>query len=144
MMGVTRFSRKLTRLRLKPNWKESGLIEVTLQGAPWSTFRPASLSCEYPAYLLGWPSSGQPAAYLDAMSWMEYFITNTDSVCSNYESRAMTTLLEEALKEVDESRRLELYRQIQELWAEEYPTLDLTQESRFAVSPGKSRRCRRG
>jgi peptide/nickel transport system substrate-binding protein len=122
---------------LENQLEETGLVEVTLQGAPWSAFRPASLACEYPAYLLGWPSSGQPTAYLDAMSWMEYFITNTDLVCSNYESPAMTMLLEEALKEVDEGRRLELYRQIQELWAEEYPTLDLTQESRFAVSLAK-------
>ena len=122
---------------LKEQLEETGLIEVTLQGAPWSTFRPASLSCEYPAYLLGWPSSGQPAAYLDAMSWMEYFITNTDNICSNYESLAMTALLEEALGEVEEGRRLELYQQIQELWAEEYPTLDLTQEPRFVVSLAK-------
>jgi peptide/nickel transport system substrate-binding protein len=122
---------------LKEQLEETGLIEVTLQGAPWDTFRPGSLACEYPAYLLGWPSRGQPAAYLDAMSWIEYFITNTDSVCSNFESRAMTTLLEEALEEVDEGRRLELYRQIQELWAEEYPTLDLTQEPRFVVSLAK-------
>jgi ABC-type transport system substrate-binding protein len=46
----------------------------------------------------------------------------------------MTELYEEAMEETDEGQRLEVYRQIQELWAREFPTLDLTQESRFAVS----------
>ena len=41
---------------------------------------------------------------------------------------------EEALAETDEIKRLDLYRQIQELWAREFPTLDLTQESRGAIS----------
>jgi len=119
---------------LKEQLEELDLIEVTLEGAPWQVFRPESLNCNYPAFLLGWPSSGQPASFLDAMSWIEYFITNTDSVCSNFESDAMTELYEEAMQETDESIRLDLYRQIQELWAREFPTLDLTQEPRVAVS----------
>ncbi|MCI0395029.1 MAG: ABC transporter substrate-binding protein [Chloroflexi bacterium] len=114
--------------------EETGLIEVTLQGAPWDVFRPQSLTCNYPAYLLGWPSSGQPPGSLDGLSWLEYFITSTDRVCSNYESEAMTELLERALAETNETARLELYRQIQSLWAQEFPTLDLTQEPRVAVS----------
>ena len=119
---------------LKEQLEETELIEVTLEGAHWELFRPESLNCNYPAFLLGWPSIGQPAAYLDAMSWMEYFITNTDSVCSNFESQAMEVLYEEAMAETDEIKRLDLYRQIQELWAREFPTLDLTQESRGAIS----------
>lgn len=119
---------------LERQLEETGLIEVTLESAPWQIFRPQSLACEYPSYLLGWPSSGQPAAFVDAMSWLDYFITNTDQICSNYESSAMEELREQALAETDPAARLEIYTQIQELWAREYPTLDLTQEPRFAVS----------
>ncbi len=122
---------------LKAQLEETDLIAVTLEGQPWGVFRPSSLACSYPAYLLGWPSSGQPASFLDAMSWMEYFITNTDQVCSNFESAAMEALYQEAMEEVDLGQRLELYAQIQELWARELPTLDLTQEPRPAISvPG--------
>lgn len=110
------------------------MIDVTVEGAPWAVFRPQSLNCEYPAYLLGWPSSGQPAAFLDALAWIEYFVTDTDQICSNYESLAMDALLEAARAETDLTARLEIYRQIQELWAQEYPTLDLTEEPRFLVS----------
>jgi peptide/nickel transport system substrate-binding protein len=122
---------------LEAQLEETELITVTLESAPWDVFRPSSLACSYPAYLLGWPSSGQPAAFLDAMSWMEYFITNTDRICSNFESDAMDALYQEAMEEVDEGQRLALYAQIQELWAKELPTLDLTQEPRAAISaPG--------
>ncbi len=124
---------------LKAQLEETELIAVTLEGASWNVFRPESLACNYPAYLLGWPSVGQPAAFLDAMSWMEYFITNTDQICSNFESSAMEALYEEAMAEVDEAQRLALYAQIQELWAREFPTLDLTQEPRAGISlPGIS------
>ncbi|MGD8807342.1 MAG: ABC transporter substrate-binding protein, partial [Chloroflexota bacterium] len=122
---------------IKAQLEETGLITVTLEGEPWNVFRLSSSDCNYPAYLLGWPSSGQPASFLDAMSWMEYFITNTDRICSNFESTAMEALYQEAMEEVDEGQRLELYAQIQTLWARELPTLDLTQEPRSAVSvPG--------
>ena len=119
---------------LKAQLEETGLIAVNLEGAPWQVFRPESLACNFPAYLLGWPSSGQPASFIDAMSWMEYFITNTDQVCSNYDSVAMSQLLEQALLETDLEARLAIYAQMQELWATELPTLDLTQQPRYAVS----------
>ncbi len=122
---------------IKLQLEETGSIAVTVQGAPWGVFRPQSIDCNYPVYLLGWPSIDQPADYVDAMSWIDYFITNTDRICSNYESQAMTALYEQALEETEESQRIELYGQIQELWAREYPSLDLTQESRRAISLAK-------
>jgi ABC-type transport system substrate-binding protein len=68
------------------------------------------------------------------MSWISYFVTNTERICSNYESAAMDALIEATLDETDNAQRLELYRQIQALWAVEYPTLDLVQEQRIAFS----------
>ena len=91
--------------------------------------------CSNPFYLIGWPSPGQPTNYLDVTSWTDFFVQNTDTgFCSNYESAAMTKLLEEANEELDAVARLEKYKQIQELWADELPTLDLTQEIRYAIS----------
>ncbi|MFN2187163.1 MAG: ABC transporter substrate-binding protein, partial [Candidatus Promineifilaceae bacterium] len=119
---------------LRAQIEETGLIEVTVSGAPYSVFRTQSATCNYPAYLLGWPSPGQPASYLDAMSWIEYFITNTDSLCSNFESEQMQSLYEAALVENDSDARQQIYREMQELWAQEFPTLDLTQEFYAAIS----------
>ncbi len=123
---------------IKTQLEETNVFIVTLEGAPWETFRAQISQCNYPAYLIGWPSPGQPVNYLDATSWTDFFIENTDSgFCSNYESAAMTALVEQANEELDTAARLELYAQIQQLWAEELPTLDLTQEQRYATTLSK-------
>ena len=121
--------------------EETGVFVVALDNAPWGTFRTESATCNYPAYLLGWPPSGSPPRLIEPIDWMEYFITNTDTVCSNYESAAMAALLLQ-LNEADPSperpeERYDVYAQMQVLWAEELPTVDLTQTPTYAVSvPG--------
>ena len=118
--------------------EETAVFAVTLDSASWGTFRTESATCNYPAYLLGWPPSGSPPRIVDPIDWMEYFITNTDAVCSNYESAAMDALLLQ-LNEANPNptrseERFDLYAQIQALWAAELPTIDLTQTPTFAVS----------
>ncbi len=120
---------------IKAQLEETGVFQVELAGAGWDEFRLQISQCGFPAYLLGWPSPGQPTTYLDATNWTDFFVTNTDRIfCSNYESEAMAELVTEARAEVEEGLRLELYGRIQQLWAEELPTLPLTQEPRRAVS----------
>lgn len=119
---------------LKRQLEETGVFQVTIQGAPYDIFRTQSLTCNYPAYLLGWPPSGWPPSYLDPMTWIEYFVTATNRICSNYESPAMDQLMEAVRAELDDEARMEIYAEIQQLWAEEFPTLNLTQEPRIAIS----------
>ncbi len=120
---------------IKTQLEETGVFEVTLESAPWEQFRTQISQCNYPAYLIGWPSPGQPTNYLDVTSWTDFFVENTDrGFCSNYESDEMTKLVKEAHEELDETARLELYGQIQQLWSEDLPTLDLTQEQRYATT----------
>lgn len=120
---------------IKTQLEETGVFQVELAGAGWDEFRLQISQCGFPAYLLGWPSPGQPTTYLDATSWTDFFVTNTDRIfCSNYESEEMIELVAEARGEIEEGLRLELYGRVQQLWAEELPTLPLTQEPRRAVS----------
>lgn len=120
---------------IKAQLEETGVFEVTVTGAPWNTFRGQIAECGYPAYILGWPSPGQPVTVLDATAWTDFFVENTSEVfCSNYESARMTELVQEAREEPDTAARLAIYGQIQDLWASELPTLDLTQEPRKAVT----------
>jgi peptide/nickel transport system substrate-binding protein len=120
---------------IKAQLEETRVFEVNVTGVPWNEFRIQIDQCGYSTYLLGWPSPGQPTTYLDASSWTDFFVTNTDRIfCSNYESPRMTTLIAESRAEVDPQARLELIERIQQLWAEELPTLDLTQAPRHAVS----------
>ena len=124
---------------IKQQLEETNIFKVTLTGAAYDGFRQLSATCQTPAYILGWPPSGQPPYYLDATHWINFFVYNTDTLCSNYESTAMTALLEAlpAVDPNDTSGRLAIYEQIQTLWAEEYPTLNLTQEVRTAVGLAK-------
>ena len=120
---------------IKAQLEETGAFQVEVAGAGWDEFRLQISQCAYPTYLLGWPSPGQPTSYLDATSWTDFFVTNTNRVfCSNYESEEMTELVAAARAELDEGTRLEAYGAIQQLWAEELPTLPLTQEPRRAIS----------
>ena len=114
----------------------TGLIEVELNGASWDVFSVQMTACNYPTFLLGWPPVGWPSRYPAAMGWIEHFVTDTDTLCSNYESTEMDNL-------IDQVRRLDpgnleaqqaLYVEIQERWAEEYPTLDLTQARPQAIA----------
>ena len=121
---------------IKQQLEETNVFRVTLQGAPYDDFRQQSATCQSPAFILGWPPSGQPPYYLDATHWLNFFVYNTETLCSNYTSPAMTTLLDSlaAVDPNDLNGRLAIYGEIQTLWAEEVPTLDLTQEVRTAVS----------
>ena len=119
---------------IKAQLEETGIFKVTLEGAPWETYRTQIDTCGYPAYLLGWPSPGQPVNYLDMTAWTDFFLENTtDTFCSNYESTRMTELVAQARAELDDAARLALYGQIQQLWATDLPTLDITQTPRHAI-----------
>jgi peptide/nickel transport system substrate-binding protein len=115
--------------------QETGLFAVEVSGAPWDQFRVQMAECGYPAYLLGWPTPGRPVNYLDASSWTDFFVQETDSIiCSNYQSDEMDALIQASREELDSEARAAILAQIQQLWAEDLPTLDLTQEPRRALS----------
>jgi peptide/nickel transport system substrate-binding protein len=118
-------------LRLKEQLEETGMITVDLQSAEWGTYSQQSSACEYSTYLLGWPPVDWPVRYPAAMGWLEFFVTDTDTLCSNYASLPMDALIAEArqAEPLDLQAQGEIYAEIQALWAEELPTLDLTQES---------------
>ncbi len=120
---------------IKAQLEETGVFKVTILGADFETFRGQIGACNYPAYLIGWPTPGRPTNYLDITSWTDFFVENTDSgFCSNYESAEMTKLVEAAREETDQNARQAIFADIQKLWAEDLPTLDLLQEQRFAIA----------
>ncbi|MEM7118225.1 MAG: ABC transporter substrate-binding protein [Chloroflexota bacterium] len=120
---------------IKAQLEETGVFQVTLEGVIWESFRAQIAQCDYAAYLIGWPTPGQTTNYMDATSWTDFFVENTSSgFCSNYESDEMTRLLGEANGATDPAARAAFYTQIQQLWANELPTLDLLQEPRRLVS----------
>jgi len=125
---------------IKGQLEATGLFQVEVSGAPWDQFRVQIAECGYPAFLLGWPTPGQPVNYLDSSSWTDFFVENTDSIfCSNYQSDEMDALVKASREELDSEARAVIIGELQELWAKELPTLDITQEPRHALSLDKVR-----
>lgn len=118
---------------IKEQLEETGIFEVTLNSEAWPIYSARMSSCEYPAFLLGWPGT-TAQRYIDPMIWLGHFIYNAEVVCSNYESEEMSALMASVLEETDLATRMGLYGQVQALWAAELPTLDLTQERNQAYS----------
>ena len=118
---------------IKAQLEETNVFQVTLQSAAWEIYQTQIFSCGYDFYLMGWPSPGTPPNYLHITSWTDFFLGD-GGFCLNYDSPAMAALNRSAQEELDEATREGLYRQIQTLWADELPTLDLTQAPRLAIT----------
>lgn len=124
---------------IKQQLEETGIFKVTLQGEAWDSYRVEMSGCNYPTFLLGWPPVGWPTRFPAVMGWIDFFISNTDTLCSNYQSPAMEALVQQlrGLDPLDTAGQLALYEQVQLLWANEWPALDLTQAGPAALSrPG--------
>jgi peptide/nickel transport system substrate-binding protein len=122
---------------IKAQLEETGIFQVTLVGAPWDVFSGQITLCAYPAFLLGWPPLNSPPRFVGGLDWITYFVTNTQNICSNYESTTMERLYGELFEpeaSLDPAQLQAVYTDIQELWAQEFPTLDLTQEPRVVIS----------
>ncbi|MFZ1396091.1 MAG: ABC transporter substrate-binding protein [Candidatus Promineifilaceae bacterium] len=118
---------------LQTQLQETAVFQVTLSSAPFDQFIGQVNQCNLPAYLLGWPSPGRPVDYPDPGAWTNIFVASS-TFCPNYDSPAMTAFLQAAAEAATQAERLATYGDIQQLWAQDLPTLDLLQEPRIAIS----------
>ncbi len=118
---------------LQSQLEETGVFQVTLTGAPFEQFIGQVSECNLSAYLMGWPSPGRPADYLGPGAWTDVILTSS-TFCPNYDSPAIDTFLQAADEADDLAGRLAVYGDIQQLWAQDFPTVDLLQEPRIAIS----------
>ncbi|MCA9945649.1 MAG: hypothetical protein KC449_19340, partial [Anaerolineales bacterium] len=118
---------------LQSQLEETGVFQVTITGAAFEQFIGQIAECNLPAYLMGWPSPGRPADYLGPGAWTDVIITSS-TFCPNYESPGIDAFLQAADEEIDPAARLSVFGDIQQLWAQDFPTVDLLQEPRIAIS----------
>jgi ABC-type transport system substrate-binding protein len=120
---------------IKRQLEETGVIEVNLLSAGWDQFQSniGGENCNYPTFLVGWPTPGLPPRYLEPMSWMYYFMPGS-FLCINYDSIAMDAAYEAVVTASDSAERQQAYAAMQQQWVVDYPTLNLTQAARSALS----------
>ncbi|MGB1251081.1 MAG: ABC transporter substrate-binding protein [Candidatus Promineifilaceae bacterium] len=121
---------------LEAQLEATGIFQVNLNGEGWGSYSVQMSSCNYPLFLLGWPPSSREL-HMEGLDWIAYFVYNAPNLCSNYDNPRMTELLDGLYELTDLGDRLNRYKEIQELWAQDLPTLDLYQDTRDAISLGK-------
>lgn len=118
---------------LQTQLEETGVFKVTLSSAPFDQMIGQINQCNLPAYLLGWPSPGRPVDYPDPGAWTDIFVTSS-TFCPNYENPSMTAFLQAADETAVQAERLATFGDIQQLWAQDFPTVDLLQQPRIAIA----------
>jgi peptide/nickel transport system substrate-binding protein len=117
---------------IEEDLEESGVISVTVKGEAWADFRDDFMAGQLPAFLLGWR-----ADYMDPdnYSWPFGYSMQSQDMGIFYDNPAMDELLESGRETtpVRGGARQVIYQDIQELWAEEAPTIALLQGLNFAV-----------
>ncbi len=116
---------------MKQALEETGVIQVNLQSAEWATYTDYFGPGTMPVFLLGWyPDYLDPDNYL----WSFAHTDASEDLGIFYSNPEMDALLVQAQTETDPAKRMELYKQIQELWTVEVPTIPFTQGQLLVVT----------
>ena len=109
---------------LKQALEETGVIQVNLQSAEWATYTDYFGPGTMPVFLLGWYPD-----YLDPDNYTSPFAEcgTSDDIGIFYCNEDMDNLIKQARLSTDMDERADLYRQVQELWTTEAPTIPFTQ-----------------
>ncbi|WP_448072733.1 ABC transporter substrate-binding protein [Georgenia yuyongxinii] len=106
------------------------LFDVTLQSTLWDTYTNERREDAYPAYQLGWfPDFSDPDNYLTP-----FFLPETNFLGNHYESQEVNDLIRQQSTTPDEDQRTALIEQIQQLVAQDAPTVPYLQGAQVAVA----------
>ena len=115
--------------QVKTQLESSGLFTVNLQSTEWVQYNTASKEDAYPMYQLGWFPD-----YSDADNYLTPFFVGGGFLNNHYSNPDVESLIASQLSEPDADTRTDLIGQIQQLTAEDLPTLPLLQGNQVAVA----------
>ncbi|MFV0130719.1 ABC transporter substrate-binding protein [Streptomyces sp. HMX112] len=114
---------------LRDQLNATKLFDVTVQGAEWSTFRPAQKRGEYAVYGLGWfPDFPDPDNYIAPFLDADNFL-NTPYVNSAARSR----LIPLSRRSADRNAASSAFEQLQDIVATDVPVLPLWQGKQYVA-----------
>jgi peptide/nickel transport system substrate-binding protein len=114
---------------IKRQLDDSGLFDVTLKSTEWNQYSEAAFTDKYPVYQLGWFPD-----YPDADNYTSSFYSKDSFLNIHYSNPEMEKLLAEEKATTDESAREQAFAKIQELGAEDAPTIPYIEISQVAVA----------
>ncbi|NPA23317.1 MAG: hypothetical protein GXO23_03370 [Crenarchaeota archaeon] len=107
---------------IKSALEASGMINVKVIGEEWGTFiQDSAKARKFDIFLLGWyPDYLGPSDYL-----MFFLHSGYDKTTTDYNNTLVDKLLDEAIRTPDLKKRIELYREVQEIMAKDVPVIPL-------------------
>ncbi len=117
--------------KIKECWEATGMVEVTIKSAEWSTYLQMTRKGQLPVTLYGWYPD-----YIDPDDFLYPFLhTGSNRWLGNpYSNPEMDKLLEQAQVASDQATRAKLYEQVQEMLAEDAPIVPIFQGKLYAVA----------
>ncbi|MGH3327069.1 MAG: ABC transporter substrate-binding protein [Streptomycetales bacterium] len=107
---------------IKRQLEDSGLFKVTLKSSEWQQYSVAYSEDQYPVFQLGWFPD-----YPDAHDYTAPFFQDGGFYNNHYKNEEMNKLLAEEAASTDPQVREQAFTKIQEIAAEEVPTIPLWQ-----------------
>ncbi|MER5634215.1 ABC transporter substrate-binding protein [Streptomyces nitrosporeus] len=109
---------------------DSELFDVTVEGVPWSEFRPAQRKGEYAVYGMGWfPDFPDPDNYTAPFLGRNNFLNTPYS-----SALTQNTLIPQSRSAADRSTASRTFEQIQDIVAEDVPILPVWQGKQYVAS----------
>ncbi|QHA03718.1 peptide-binding protein [Streptomyces broussonetiae] len=117
---------------LQKQLNNSGLFDVSVQGHPWTEFRPAEQKGRYDVYGMGWFPD-----FPDADNFLAPFLDKDNFLGSPYSNTTIQrTLIPESRREADRLAASKSLTEIQDQVAEDVPILPLWQGKQYVAARG--------
>lgn len=115
-------------VEIKNQLEQSELFKVRLRSTEWNQYSEAAFTDKYPQYQLGWFPD-----YPDAHNYTASFYSKDSFLNIHYDNDEMEKLLDQEAASTDERVRAEAFQKIQEIGAEDVPTLPIWQGKQVAA-----------
>jgi peptide/nickel transport system substrate-binding protein len=106
----------------------SRLFQVSLDSTEWNQYSEAAFTDRYPAYQLGWFPD-----YPDADNYTTSFYSEESFLNHHYSNQEMERLLSQQQQTTTEDERAEAFDQIQQIGADDAPTIPIWQGDQIAA-----------
>ncbi|MEU6244317.1 ABC transporter substrate-binding protein [Streptomyces sp. NPDC047024] len=115
---------------LQKQLNNSGLFDVSIQGHPWATFRPAEQKGQYDVYGMGWFPD-----FPDADNFIAPFLDKDNFLGSPYTNASIQqTLIPQSRRQADRLEAGKTLTTIQDAVAEDVPVLPLWQGKQYVAA----------
>ncbi|ADI31961.1 ABC transporter substrate-binding protein [Staphylothermus hellenicus] len=116
---------------IKEQWEATGMITVDIKSAEWGTYVDYIRNNQLMVYLLGWYPD-----YLDPDDYLTPFLHSESNswAGTQYANATVDQLLVKAQTITDQNQRAQLYKQVQEIFAEDVPYIPIFQGKLYIIA----------